>query len=70
MTPIEKTEMKITWLEGLYGIRKRRLDEVMKIRWPASDLEIKHRDIEMIEAFLDDYRRVLDRQREAAASAA
>lgn len=67
----ELTRSKIDWLEGLLGVRRRRLNEVMrKPGWPATDIEIKLRDIEMIELFVDDYRRVLARQLEHQEKAA
>lgn len=67
----ELTRSKIDWLEGLLGVRRRRLAEVMKKPgWPAVDCEQKQRDIEMIERLVDDYRRVLARQLEHQEKAA
>lgn len=67
---LDATRQKLDWLLGLKGIRVHRLQEVMKKRdWPASDLETKQRDIEMIDVLIEDYRRVQARylERENAA---
>lgn len=63
---LDLTRQKLDWLRGLKGIRERRLQECMgKKQWPADDLTRKQEDIAIIDLFISDYERVLERQRAA-----
>lgn len=56
---LDLTRHKLDWLRGLKGIRERRLQECREKRqWSEMDLEMKERDIAMIDSMIDDYSRV------------